>query len=124
MTKAPIRPAEGAGTAATIHVQQDLAERTLARLLTILGDGTDLGTDMEDLPPDPKNKSLTVLRAAFTEAHCDVTLWNVHWWDLAGNSRIVADGDIMIPYPSLPDVGTVIQWQGRSYYVASHRDTR
>jgi hypothetical protein len=110
MSKAPVRPAEGAGTTATVHVQQDLATRTLQKL-----------HDACNFQEYDDPEALDIMQKALVEAHCDVTLWNVHWWDLAGNSRIVADGDIMIPYPSLPDVGTVIQWQGRSYYVASHR---
>lgn len=109
--KVPARP-EGQPTIREVTVQTDLASRTLERLTPLMRDGE-------------REAALGCLREAFREAHCDATVYDAYFWDLGGASRVRAqtsEGEaISIPSTELPPVGTVLDWNGRTYYVASHR---
>jgi hypothetical protein len=118
--RAPARP-EGTPTVREITVQTDLASRTLDKLQAIL-DQHEMG---QELHPDTRAAALAILREAFREAHCDATVNQVYFWDLGGQSRargLSSDGEeISLPATALPPVGTVLDWNGKTYYVASHR---
>lgn len=114
--KSGVQPkAEGQAQPVTVAVQPDLAERTLAKLQSLY-----TNWDIEN-PSEAHEQALTALRQAFAEAHCHHTLHDVRFWDLGANSRIIA-GNTTIPYPSLPAIGSVIEWQGQTYYIASLKE--
>lgn len=118
--KVPARP-EGQPTIREVAVQTDLASRTLDKLQDIL-DGLEMG---QELHPDTRRLAEACLRQAFTEAHCDATVYDLYFWDLGGASRVRGRSsqgeDISIPATALSPVGTVLDWNGKTYYVASHR---
>jgi len=118
--KVPARP-EGQPTVREIALQTDLASRTLDKLQAIL-DGLEMG---QELHPNTRSLAEGCLREAFREAHCDASILNLYFWDLGGASRvrgITTQGEeISIPATALSPVGTVLDWNGKTYYVASHR---
>lgn len=118
--KVPARP-EGQPTIREVTLQKDLASRTLDKLQDIL-DGLEMG---QELHPDTRRLAEGCLREAFREAHCDHTIYQAYFWDLGGNGRTRAKDsngeEIAIPGTELPPVGTVLDWNGKTYYVASHR---
>jgi hypothetical protein len=113
--RAPARP-EGQPTIREVTIQTDLASRTAERLAKALD---------QELHPTQREAALAILREAFREAHCDATITEVFFWDLGGQSRArgkASDGEeISLPATELPPVGTVLDWNGKTYYVASHR---
>lgn len=117
--KVPARP-EGQPQVKTVVVQSDLASRTLDKLQDLL-DQHEMG---QALHPDKEAAALALLREAFKEAHCDHTLHQAYFWDLGAQSRVRAQsahGEVSIPSSELPPVGTVLDWAGDTYYIASHR---
>ena len=119
--KVPARP-EGQPTIREIAVQKDLASRTLNKLQDALRDIPEMDAKLH---PSTEQAALAVLREAFREAHCDATIYDAFFWDLGGQSRVRAktseDEAVSIPSTELPPVGTVLDWNGKTYYVASHR---
>jgi hypothetical protein len=99
---------------------KDLAQRTLARL-AILFEDKPMNVGFEEM-----EAARACLEEAFREANCDHSLFSVTFWDLAGNTRINgtdAEGEPhVIPATSLPPVGTVINYSGVTYYIASHKE--
>ena len=127
MSKAPQAkvPPRSEGTAQPVEatVQQGLAERTLAKLISFGEAPTPV--QLEEGSGFDKDAALALLREAFREANCHATLQNVHFWDLAGNSRLVADLDgqqVVLPANGPPQVGQILQWNGQTYYVGSLKE--
>ena len=106
------QPSNAKATEAEVVFAKDLATRTLQKL-------------KEEVEAQNDEAALRVLDEAFREANCDHSLFDCHFWDLAGNTRIHglnAEGEpVVIPATSLPPVGTVINFSNITYYIASHK---
>jgi hypothetical protein len=93
-----------------------LPERTLAKLREVL--------TFEYDEVDVK-RATSILADAFREANCDVSLHSCTFMDLGGNKRLRgldAQGEAhMVPVESMPPVGTIINWNNTTYYIAEHK---
>lgn len=123
MSKIPGRvpqPAQGTAEAAQVEIQRGLAARTLDKLDDYYAS---LGADVS-----ARNEpaALALLEEAFAEANCHATLYDCTFWDLAGHSRLRGTApsgeEVTIPCTELPKPGTIISWNGLTYYIGSHKN--
>lgn len=108
--------AEGHATIVDTSIQRSLPFRTFDKLNALT----------EGELSDHQDAALTVLLEAFREANCHASLFDVTLWDLAGNVRIQGmtgeDISVVIPCDHLPAVGSIINWENQTYYIASHKE--